>query len=209
MSHLKALLASSCVVAAGFSANAATVTIDPVNLVTNYISLGEWNTNGDFDGFGTVQVVNPAVTGGSLTGDVDDGSSDPKLPRNNFSNLGIDLDSGNYNVIEVRVKRTGTAGRFDIFWGTTSANGIAGTRRVDDQGQLPSDGTFHVIQFDMTGEAAWTSTWDDIRIDPFRGLATGGRSFEIDYVRVGTPVPEPGSFALIGLGGLCLLRRRR
>ena len=209
MNHLKALLASSCVVVAGFSANAATVTIDPVNLVTNYISLGEWNTNGNLESWSSGQVQNRTVAGGSLNGDVLDTNNDPTLPRNNFAGLGIDLDSGNYNVIEVRIKRTGTASRFDIFWGTTSANGISGTRRVDDQGQLPSDGTFHVIQIDMTGEAAWTSTWDDIRIDPFSGFATGGRSFEIDYVRVGTPVPEPGSFALIGLGGLCLLRRRR
>ena len=134
--------------------------------------------------------------------------NDPKVIRNNFSGLGIDLDSGDYPVIEIRVSRTGTAGRFDTFWGTTDANGFMGTRRVDDQTMLPSDGLFHIIQFDMSDESAWTSTLDDLRIDPFAGLGTN-RSFEIDWVRIGTPIPEPSRALLLGFGGVAMLLRRR
>ena len=71
---------------------------------------------------------------------------------------------------------------------------------------------FHIIQFDMSAEASWESTLDDMRIDPFSDRDTAARSFEIDYVRVGQvgAVPEPGSALLSGLAaGLLLLRRRR
>lgn len=187
----------------------AVVTTNPGTLVSSYISIGEWNSAGNFESWGTAQVDSPAVSGGTLNGNVLDANNDPQLPRNDFSGLGINLDSGNYDVIELRIRRTGTASRFDIFWGTTSANGISGTRRVDDQNLLPSDGSFHTIQFDMSGEVDWTSTLDDIRIDPFSGTATGGRSFEIDYVRVGQVIPEPSFAALLGLGMLGLVLRRR
>ena len=59
-----------------------------------------------------------------------------------------------------------------------------------------------------SSEAAWNGTLDDIRIDPFSGFATGGRSFQIDYVRVGL-VPEPGSLGLLALATGLLLARRR
>jgi len=206
---IKALLPAAGLLLASVSADAAHITVAPSPpILTSYNSLGEWNSDGVFESWSpNPQVVSPAVSGGVLSGSVNDGSNDPTLSRNNFAGLGIDLDSGNSDIIEIRVKRTGQASRFDVFWGTTNANGISGTRRVDDESLLPSDGSFYIIQFDMSGVAGWDGTLDDIRIDPFSNTATGGRSFEIDYVRVG--IPEPTSLALLGLGGLCVLRRRR
>ena len=98
-----------------------------------------------------------------------------------------------------------------MFWGTTNNNGIVGARRVDDGASLPSDGSYHIIQFNMTGEADWDGTLDDVRIDPFSNTATGGRSFQIDYVRVGSVIPEPSVAMLSGLAvtGLLLRRRRK
>jgi len=189
--------------------SAATVSIDPVNLVTGYISLAEWNSNGNFESWAVNQVSGQTVSGGTLSGSVLDASNDPQLLRQNFSSLAINLASGLYNVVEVRIRRTGTASRLDLFWGTNAANGFAGTRRVDDQNLLPSDGNFHIIQFDMSGEVDWTSTLDDLRLDPFSSTATGGRSFEVDYVRIGQVIPEPSAFLLIGLSAIGLSLRRR
>ena len=193
------------------SINAAVISIDPTNNVTNYISLGEWETPNDFEGWSTTNVANASVSGGSYNGDVVTTANDPQPTRTNFSSLAINLDSGNYSVVEVRISRTGTASRFDLFWGTTTANSFSGTRKAGTL-TVPSDGNFHIIQFDMSAEASWESTLDDMRIDPFSDPDTAARSFEIDYVRVGQvgAVPEPGSALLSGLAaGLLLLRRRR
>ena len=84
------------------------MSIDPANLVTGFVSLGEWNTNGNFESWTTANVVNAAVTGGALVGDVNDGSNDPQLRFFDFAgNPAVDLDSGNFNVVEIRVSRTG------------------------------------------------------------------------------------------------------
>ena len=190
------------------SINAAVISINPTNLVTSYISLGEWNSDTDFEGWSTANVTNPTVSGGSYNGDVVTTANDPQPTRTNFSSLGINLDSGNYSVVEVRISRTGTASRFDLFWGTTSNNGFSGTRKAVTL-TVPSDSNFHIIQFDMSAEASWESTLDDMRIDPFSDTATAARSFKLDYVRVGQVVPEPSTTALIGLGGIALILRRR
>ena len=191
---------------------AVTVSLDPANLVTNFISLGEWDTDGNFEGWSTTQVATPTVSGGSFNGNVQDGSNDPMPARQNFSGLGINLDSGNYDVIELRISRTAPTSRLDIFWGTTVANAFSGTRRVDATTvNPPADGAFHIIQFDMSDEVDWTATLDDIRLDPFSGTAPVGsnRSFRVDYIRVGTVIPEPSSVVMLGIGSLALLARRR
>ncbi len=46
------------------------------------------------------------------------------------------------------------------------------------------------------------------RID-FQGLAPGGMDSHFDNIGVNGFVPEPASLALVGLGGLAMLRRRR
>ena len=58
---------------------------------------------------------------------------------------------------------------------------------------------------DSTGMIA--SNVDQIRITPFSIENGYGGLAEIDVI--GTAVPEPSSLALLGLGGLAMLRRRR
>jgi len=202
--------AATSLLAAALPAGGVTVSVDPATLVTSYISIGEWNTNGAFENWTFNQVSGTSVSGGLLNGSVADASNDPQFLRQNFSGLGINLTSGNYDVVEVRIRRTGTDSRLDMFWGTTTANGFSAARRVDDTSvNLPSDGSFHILQFDMSGEVDWTSILDDVRFDPFSATATGGRTFEVDYVRVGQVIPEPSSLVISGLCAIGLVLRRR
>lgn len=64
-------------------------------------------------------------------------------------------------------------------------------------------------QLTATGSTSNTYLWLVFRND-ITGNSTNFFSpqFMIDDVTA-TPIPEPGSLALMGLGGLCLLRRRR
>lgn len=54
--------------------------------------------------------------------------------------------------------------------------------------------------------ARGSNTVTDIRYDPYGNDET--IMFEIDYIRI-TQTPEPSSLALIGLGALTMIRRRR
>ena len=51
-------------------AMAYTVELDPMTPLSSYISLGEWNVDGDFEDWTTFQTADPAVFGGSITGRV-------------------------------------------------------------------------------------------------------------------------------------------
>lgn len=73
-------------------------------------------------------------------------------------------------------------------------------------GDSSGDGLFTTIMFDYTPEAGDPGIGDDLTVR-FLGATT---SATIDNVSVDvSPVPEPGSMALFGLGGLLFFARRR
>lgn len=62
-----------------------------------------------------------------------------------------------------------------------------------------------------------SATINNIRFDPIGGAAsnsnseTNGNTYEVDFIQINddTPIPEPSSLALLGLGGMAMMRRRR
>lgn len=56
--------------------------------------------------------------------------------------------------------------------------------------------------------AGQSGTTLDVRVS-WDGSPSGSEAIAIDNIAVNGVVPEPSSLALIGLGGLCMLRRRR
>ena len=159
------------------------MTVDPATPLTNYWSGGEWNVDGDFEGWSTGQITNAVVAGGTLTGSAS--GTDSQLSRLAFAG-GADLDLGFNDYLDIRLQLPADyLGDVQIYYGDTFYPGISGTRVVTiPSEQIPKDGAFHVYRIDMGLEVYWRATLRDLRIDALD--ATGaGMTFALDYIRVG------------------------
>jgi hypothetical protein len=162
------------------------VVVDPpAAALTNFVTLGDWNTDGNFDLWTTSQIPDAMVTNGMLSGTA--GGSDPFIALSAFA--GPDLDLAFYDYIEIRLQvPAGFAGNIPIYYGTTFTAGIAtGSLRVFTipNGSIPQDGAFHIYRVFIGPQVFWRSNLRDIRVDPLGSSATLGQTFAIDYVRVG------------------------
>lgn len=187
------------------NANAAIITINPNSLLTDYISLGEWNTDENKEGWSPSQLTNVNVTGGYFRADVNK-DIDPKLQLSGIS--GVDLSLGNYNIVEIAFTRTGIMSRFDFFWGT-NGQGFSPSRQLTPNASLiSSEQNYYVVQFNMSDVDSWLGSLSKVRFDPFSDDKTNITSFGFDYVRVGAAkVSEPGTIAIFGLSLLIFARR--
>ena len=187
------------------NAHGAIISVDPSILLTDYISLGEWNTDGNQEGWNPNQLTNVKVKGGYLWADVDK-ANDPKLRLLGIP--GVDLSSGNYNIVEIAFNRSGVMSRFDFFWGTNNQGFSASRQLTPNASLISNEDVDYVVQFDMSDIASWSGSLSNIRFDPFSDNTTDLTSFGIDYVRVGTAkVAEPGMLAIFGLSLLVFCRR--
>lgn len=121
------------------------------------------------------------------------------------------------------------AGYGDAWVGNSGGKtGMAGANHFSSgQGTLPLTGSASIdisrvssnvdVLWDSVGLVSGTSTAPISRVDLefyYYAYSGGGGSFfgneSIDLVNVeGTPIPEPATLLLVGLGGLAVLRKRR
>jgi len=108
--------------------------------------------------------------------------------------ISLGADQGNFSNIESTVIR---------LYGSDAGTGTA-LAEITPNGPATTVWTEQTVSFVATGAQATGQT-----LGVYFGV-TGGTQAEWDNVRLTiTPVPEPSSAALLGLGGLALILRRR
>ena len=156
--------------------------LDPAQLINDYVSLGEFNTNDDLEGWnGNQAAVTLSVVNGVLK--VTTTSGDPW-----FFRAGIEALPEDFTTVQVRARvLAGERGGWELFWGASAAGegGFSAARRLPyDLGF--EDAEFHILEYDMSLALAGSSL-TDFRIDA--GQNAGNR-IEVDYVRVGKISPD-------------------
>jgi len=190
----KAMMAVACLVMAGTSARAATL---PVTLF-------EDNATQEFGQPGSLDGTNPFS--GSFDWAVDYADA--------FSTHGFNMNDGQASINDIVNNdvsvwyRTDTAGdaRFNI--GTFDNDSFAVVTLTDTvEFSLIGDNQWHQLLIDFSdGGSGLDPTVDrNLRLRP-RNWEASERTVHYDLVVV---TPEPASLALLGLGGLVMLRRRR
>jgi len=159
----------------------------------NFTSVAEWNTDDDFEDWTFRNIVSSNVAGGILSGTPS--TADPYFYKDSASGLPI-VNLDNAQIVEFRLKQDASfTSDMQIFFGTENNPGMSGSRVVTIPGTvIPTDGNFHLYQYDMSTHPDWNGTLETLRIDPYNGASAVGKTFEIDYIRVGSydiPVVTP------------------
>ena len=167
------------------SAHAQVYTLDPSALLNDYISIGEFNTAGDLEGWGrnAAAVAPLVVANGEL--EVTTTGGDPWFYRVDFAGpLAIPPD---FTFVQVRLKiLAGTRTGWEMFWGSTTHGGPVGGQQIGYNLDFLDSG-YHVLEFDLTAQLSDGASLDDFRIDPGQ---VGGNKLVVDYVRVGKVSPD-------------------
>ncbi len=184
--------------------------VDPITvdgeLLSNYTSLAEWDTDDDIENWQMVNITNETVSGGIFSGRPL--NADPWFYK--ISSLGLpQVDLADAPYAEFRLKQVSsiTDSEIEIFFTTTNNPGMSGEMRASiPASKIPHDGEFHVYRYQMSQNPLWEGVLDGFRIDPYTVDTT--EKFEIDYIRVGDLIPEPTLLLGIILAGIAVFRKR-
>ena len=152
----------------------------------------------DFTPPNTLQTVGVnAITGGGTVNVLSGGA--------NFVSSGTQAVVTN-SAVEIKFANVAPVAAVGFMLNRTEVNQTITVQRTGQD-----DEVFTVGVNGATGHSffGYTSTSANItRVTISQGSATNYRGFD-DVAFSYTPVPEPGSLALLGLGALCVIRRRR
>jgi len=158
---------------------ANSIEVDPAAPLDNYVSFGEWNTNGNLEGWLSYNLDNVAAYNGSITGTVS--GADPQIQLNLAVGNRVKLDAG--SIIEIRCKYDADASisnTVGVFYFYDYTLGAFHSANYTD---LQIDGNYHVYRITLSSAIPAT---DRIRVDP---LADGyeGKTVALDYIRMKLP----------------------
>lgn len=175
-------------IAANF-VTADTRELDPAVPLDNYISVGEWNTPGDRDGWDTDnQLDGLAVVGGSITGTISGAGNDPWIEKELSVAAGAYINIPAGTIFEIRIKygvdaNLSTASAYAYFLDSAVAWNPIPYATV---GEIQTDGQFHVYRLTVSS-AIGNGIMRRSRIDMTQGVSFPGLGIEIDYIRIKTP----------------------
>ena len=157
------------------------ITVDPAGVMTPSWS-AEWAVDGNAEGWTAVNAT-ASVSGGTISATAT--AAGPSLRLSALSG-GSDLDLGFNDFLDLRIRVPASyAGPIQIYYGTTSTTGFAGTRVITiPASRIPKDGAFHLYRVELGLEVYWRSTLRDLRVD-LSGTSSAGATMDIDYLRVG------------------------
>ncbi|MEM6504313.1 MAG: PEP-CTERM sorting domain-containing protein [Planctomycetota bacterium] len=201
--HLKTTLTMATLTTFGMAGLTMTTS---AGVIGNY----QFDTPGDTEGWSVRNNISSLTADGdSLNGTAL--SNDPQLELNAAGlTTTTTWDTIVFRVLEVQDEDpAGVVSTFDPLGlnvtidGTIFSSGFTAVDSGDD---------FFTVTLDISslGSAALSN----IRLDPIGGAGlstnsqTNGNTFAIDFIQI-TQVPEPSALALMGLGGLVMMRRRR
>lgn len=157
-------------------------TLDPPQLINDYISIGEFRTNGNAEGWGpNPSAMTVAVANGVMQ--LRTTSGDPYITKGGIA-VPEDFTTVQVRLRVVKGERTG----WEMFWATSAPGegGLSGERRIGYSLDF-EDTEYHVLDFDMTPALASGSSLTVFRLDVGQNA---GNEVEIDYARVGKVSPD-------------------
>ncbi|REG34604.1 G8 domain-containing protein [Archangium gephyra] len=132
----------------------------------------EFVTPGGFEGWTAFgNITGQAVSGGVLTG-ISSNNGDAQIVNSAYH-----FNASRVPALQVRMRASQNTG-VQIFFATSSQPGFSGTRVAN--ASYTGNGAWQTLTFDMAGQADWTGTITDLRLDPVSGV---GIPFDIDSIR--------------------------